>query len=113
VLVSKEGFDHLLAVVSQGRLPSILAIEVEGLTRESGGTKWDNKNTPTLPIAGIKFDIPLSGGDPHDVFDGQTIDDSNPPTRAQLDKLLERVDHIRIGVGIAILFLASLLWRGH
>lgn len=119
VKIPNRRFDALLAAVSQGRLPSEISINVTGMTYLANSKKWDNKNRRELPIASICIFIPLIGGDPHDFMDDRTVDDSTPPTRAQFNSLLAKINRVAgnsseivVCLIILIVLLAVLVWRG-
>jgi len=124
VKIPRRRFDALLAAVSQGRLPSEISINVAGMKYDwkpdGSATIWDNKSNPELQITSISFFIPIIGGDPHDFLDDRTVDDSTPPTRAQFNVLLAKINRVAgnsseivICLIVLICLLAVLVWRGH
>ena len=100
VRMPQRKFDILLAAVSQGRLPSAFTIHVVGMAEDpdSFGTResklWDNKNRPELPITSIRVAVPLIGGEPNDRVDDTIVEDSLPPTRAQVNALSEALQEL-------------------
>ena len=77
IRIPRRQFGPLLTALNQGRLPSLILLDVEGLTSVSpdGSYKqWDNKNSPNLQITSIEFitslisAAQLIGGHPHDFW---------------------------------------------
>ncbi len=99
VQIPRRRFDALLAAVSQGRLPSGISIKVAGMSYDwqpdGSGKIWDNKSAPQLPIASIKFYVPIIGGDPHDLLDARNAEDSVRPSRAQINQVASSLDELK------------------
>jgi hypothetical protein len=123
VKIPTRRFDALLTTVTQGRLPSEISITVAGMTYDwqpdGSGKKWDNKKRPDLPITSITIYTALIGGDPRDFFDARTIEETLPPTRAQLKVLLEAINYVAgrsretaIFLFIILGLLLVVVWRG-
>jgi hypothetical protein len=126
VKLPKRQFEALVIAVSQGKLPSEILIETEGMSYDvqpdGRGKVWDNKTSPRLPIKSISFTTPLIGGDPNDSWDDRSPEDGMPPSRSQLNQvttvlneLKNKLDSIHsklywLVIILLIAMLAVLLW---
>jgi hypothetical protein len=122
VRVPTRRFRALGETANQGRMPSLISVEIgdtKGMKRDwqpdGSGKIWDNKNFPQLPIKSIFFITPLNGGDPKDVLDDGMPEDGMPPSRAsvnQVTSLLKQVNNKLSWLMISVLILfAVVIWR--
>lgn len=126
VQVPGRRFEALLTAVSQGRLPSYISIESEGMTYDwqpdGSGKIWDNKTSPQIPITSLCFITPLIGGDPHDFLDDRPAEEGMPPSRAQLNHVIFSLNELKNKLDsvqnhsfwlviLVVILLASLIWR--
>ncbi len=106
VRIPKRLFDILLDAISQGRLPAEISIFGVGmfsdwrphkrkLSAYSDEKIWGIESCSYLRITSITFgDVLLIGGDPHKSLDDQTLDNTQPPTSAQFNVLLEKINYL-------------------
>jgi len=96
---------RLLLSIEPGAMPSLISLDVEGLdpigvVADVSYQKWDNKNSPLLPITSIEFItslIPgdhLIGGHPHDFLD-------------------KRINKVLFCLCVIIVLQLIVMWRGH
>lgn len=106
IRIPRRRLEPLLAAVSQGRSPSLISLDVEGLDPVGvvvagvSYKKWDNKNSPELPITSIEFITSLIAGDhliggyPHDFLD-------------------KRINKVIFCLWVIIVLQLIVVWRGY
>lgn len=126
VKIPRRRFNALMVAVNQGKLPSQISVETEGMIYDwqpdGSGKVWDNKTSPQIPIVSIWFITPLIGGDPRDFLDDRSPEDGMPPSRAQLNQVTFVLNELKTKfesvhselywvVILLVAMLAVLLWR--
>src|SRR5262245_49930043 len=105
IRIPRGQFGALLTALSQGRSPSLISLDVDGLDPMGvvagvSYQKWDNKNSPLLPITSIDFITSmiagdqLIGGHPHDFLD-------------------KRINKVIFCLWVIIVLQLIVMWRGH
>lgn len=130
VRLARPQFDEVLAAARLGRVPSTIAVRVEGA--EYG--KWDNKTKAQLEVLSADFHIPVIVEPPDDDDEDAPARQARmPPTRAHFEALfsllkghqaeiatgfgevairLRLLSVTMLGLGIALMLeVAWLLWR--
>ncbi len=99
IRIPRRRFELLVSTVSQGRMPSGISINVQGMSYDwqpdGSGKIWDNKKCPQLPIRSLSIGAPLIGRDPRDFLDDRNEEDSMPPSRAQINELISNLQELK------------------
>ncbi len=118
-------FEALLDSARSGRVPESINISVmkdKGIReRDGSGMEWDNVNAPKVPVSEVTFTVPFVVPTDQDDLEQKLLPDLAPPTRAQLDQLMQQLTQqfeslsaeiakVRAWVPIAIAVLAVVLW---
>jgi len=112
--ISGDQFNELVFAARLGRLPSEIVIDVESLKQDSQHyvrrKTWDNKTSPQLAITTANFSVPLVISVPSENPEDYSSAMATPPTRAQFDRLLIRLEDIRAEIKhMLVLLLLSVL----
>lgn len=95
-------FIELLSAAQFGRVPSEISVSIEGMEYDwqpdGSGKKWDNKNSPYLPVSSVNFLVPLLPFKQGEQTEMSHAEQLLPATRQQAEKIIESLDRRIAGV---------------